>query len=159
VSAWFGATSRFVAWWHRDESRGSLVYRQRLSDPVGVFVAVFLVASFFRFQPRLLIEVIVSLVSLDCVLSLRRAIILTAGCVIYRPPLGEPTSIPLSGIISVTEVRTVGTLTFIGGFARGVRISTNRGSEVFQLTVQNSNDLVGRLRNISACISPGAGPA
>jgi hypothetical protein len=142
-----GVSSSISGWWHQGETPNARIFRQRFSDPVLVLFIAVLVLSLSH-PPRLLAAAALTFVSADCLLSLRRAIILTHESVIYRPPLGVSITVALGDILSVVETRTISTLTLIPGFTTALKISTVNGTEVFPLTVGEARELVHQVSNV-----------
>lgn len=140
---------RVSAWWYLGEGGNYWVYRQRKSDSVMAIGVVALLAAVFKFAPYQLFLAIFTGVAIDSILACRRAIILTDRTVMYRPPLGDTTTITLTDITSIEETRTISGGTFlVSKGARGVRISSHGRTDVFPLTVQNASDLLDRLRHV-----------
>jgi hypothetical protein len=84
----------------------------------------------------------------DSVLSLRRAIVLTKVVVIYRPPVGAVTVVPLAEITGVGRGYAVSGSTFILRPTGGVRLTAGKRVETFPLTVKDSAVLFDKLQRI-----------
>lgn len=102
------------------------------------------------FRPLSVCIVADIVIALDCVLSLRRALLLSASSLIYRPPLGSLEVVSLREIIAVQRTVTVSGTTLIARpGAPGIRITTAGSFPlVFPLSVHNASELIVRLETI-----------
>jgi hypothetical protein len=146
-------------WWHSGETRGSSIYRQSRPILFMIPLSVIILACVFRFKLPQVFAFFFTVSTIDCILTARRALILTETTLIFRQALGSNISVPLSVIVSVEEIQAVsGTLLIPQRVARAVRITTNGEASavpfVFPLTVTDADGLIRRLYEIAAHNAP-----
>lgn len=114
---------------------------------LGILCSVFFGVR-YRFRiPELFILAVVAF-AVDGVLGLRRALLLSESCLIFRPPVGSLVIVPLHDIVSVQRTVTAGGWTVLFGPRRapGIRIVTVGGYPfVFPLSVEDSEELMANL--------------
>jgi hypothetical protein len=93
------ATGGLSGWWRKGETPNSFVYRQSMAvlglTPIAAAIVLFCVVS--RFDTRV-VAVVLSILTVDCILTSHRAVILNDRDLVYRPPVGGLLTIPLSSI-------------------------------------------------------------
>jgi hypothetical protein len=136
-------------WWCEGETDGCLVYTQTPSQLMSLIIVLAACGAFFRFRPYPLFIAVGVPMTVTCLLSFRRAIVLSKDAVLLRPALGKVVAIKLSQIQSVQETQVVTGTTFLArGGVRGIRVLGGTGLLEFPISLRNSEQLVANLQDV-----------